>query len=120
MEIKLEKLRQHQEKKKQQLLSIPLIKFKTAFEELCNNHELLTCGIEKIDSILKLTSDDRLAVIGNRKYTQMLVTRLCVNSLLLSSSTSSKKRMNKREADFFTLLTLYLLMLETVVISINM
>ena len=105
MEIKLEKLRQHQEKKKQQLLSIPLIKFKTAFEELCNNHELLTCGIEKIDSILKLTSDDRLAVIGNRNYTQALIARLCVNALLLASP-SSKKRINKREAAFFILLTL--------------
>jgi hypothetical protein len=104
VEIKLEKLRQHQEKKKKQLLSIPL-KFKTAFEELCNNHELLTCGIEKIDSLLKLTSDDRLAVIGNRNYTQALIARLCVNALLLASP-SSKKRINKREAAFFILLTL--------------
>ena len=94
------------EQKMQQLASILSIKFKSAFEELSNKHALLNCGIEKIDSLLKLTLGDRLAVIGNRKYTQMLVTRLCVNSLLLSSSTSSKKRMNKREADFFTLLTL--------------
>jgi hypothetical protein len=69
----------------EQLSPIPPINFKTTFEELCNKRELLTCGIEKIDSLLKLTSDDRLAVIGNRKYTQMLVTRLCVNALLLAS-----------------------------------
>jgi hypothetical protein len=69
----------------QQLASISSTKFKTAFE--------------KIDSLLQLTSCDRLAIIGNRKYSQILVTRLCVNALL---SSSSKKRMNKREADFFT------------------
>jgi RNase H-fold protein (predicted Holliday junction resolvase) len=74
----------------QQLSPILLpINIKTAFEELCNKHELLTCGIEKIDSILKLTRGDILAIIGNRKYMQMLVTRLCVNALF--SSPSSKK-----------------------------
>jgi hypothetical protein len=64
----------------EQLSLIPPINFKAAFEELCNKHELLTCGIEKIDSILKLTAGDRLAVIGNRKYTQTIITRLCVNA----------------------------------------
>jgi F0F1-type ATP synthase alpha subunit len=72
------------------LSSIPSIKFKTAFEELSNKHALLNCGIEKIDSTLKLTSGDRLAIIGNQ-YTQTIITRLCVNALL--SSPSSKKRM---------------------------
>ncbi|MFL6338103.1 MAG: hypothetical protein ACJ718_03180, partial [Nitrososphaeraceae archaeon] len=67
--------------------------------ELVNKLAVLNCGIEKIDSLLQLTSGDRLAIIGNRKYSQILVTRLCVNALL---SSSSKKRMNKREADFFT------------------
>jgi hypothetical protein len=80
----------------QQLASIPPIKFKTAFEELVNKHALLTCGIEKIDSILKLTIGDRLAVIGNQKHTRTLVSRLCVNALLLTSPSS------KRIADFFT------------------
>jgi hypothetical protein len=79
---------QHQE----QLSSIlPPVNFKTAFEELCIKHELLTCGIEKIDSILKLTGGDRLAVIGDKKYSQMFVTRLCVNALLSSPSPSSKR-----------------------------
>jgi hypothetical protein len=86
-----------QQQKKQQLSPL---KFKTAFEELSNKHVLLNCGIEKIDSLLKLTLGDRLAAIGNRKYTWTVITRLCVNALL-SSSPSSKKRMNKREADFF-------------------
>ena len=70
------------------------INFKTAFEELCKNQELLTCGIEKIDSILKLTTGDRLAVIGDKKYSQMFVTRLCVNALLSSSALSSLKKKN--------------------------
>jgi hypothetical protein len=71
----------------------PPIKIKTAFEELCNKHELLTSGIEKIDSILKLTAGDRLALTGNKKYSRMFVTRLCVNALLSPSSLplSSKK-----------------------------
>ena len=74
----------------EQLSPIPLpVNFKTVFEELCNKHELLTCGIEKIDSMLNLTPDDRLAVTGNKKYSQMFVTRLCVNALL-SSIPSSK------------------------------
>ena len=63
---------------------LPQINFKTAFEELCNKHELLSSGIEKIDSILKITGGDRLALIGNKKYSQTLVTRLCVNALLSS------------------------------------
>ena len=74
-----------------------MIKFKTAFEELNNKDVLLHCGIEKIDSLLQITLGDRLAVIGNRKYTQTLISRLCVNALLLTSP-SSKKRI----ADFFT------------------
>jgi F0F1-type ATP synthase alpha subunit len=86
----------------QQLASISPTKFKTAFEELVNKLAVLNCGIEKIDSLLQLTSGNRLAIIGNRKYTQTLITRFCVNALLSSSSLSSKKRMNKREADFFT------------------
>jgi hypothetical protein len=39
------------EQQMQQLASsIPPIKFKTAFEELVNKHELLNFGMEKIDS----------------------------------------------------------------------
>jgi F0F1-type ATP synthase alpha subunit len=87
------------QQKRQQISSIPSIKFKTAFEDIRNKHELLTSGIEKIDSLLQLTLGDRLAVVGNRKYSQILVTRLCINALL---SSPSKKRINKREVDIFT------------------
>ena len=85
------------QKQNQQLSPIPVppaINFKTAFEELCNKHELLNSGIEKIDSILKLTAGDRLAVRGNKKYSQMFVTRLCVNALLSSSPPLSSKKKN--------------------------
>jgi hypothetical protein len=81
-------------RKQEQLSPILPVNFKTAFQELCSEHELLTCGIEKIDSILKLTRGDRLAVIGNKKYSQMFVTRLCVNALLSSSSSSPSSKKN--------------------------
>lgn len=84
---------------KQQISSISSIKFKTAFEELNKKHGLLTIGIEKIDSSLQLTPGERLAVVGNRKYAQTIITRLCVNALL---SSPLKKSINKEEADIFT------------------
>jgi F0F1-type ATP synthase alpha subunit len=87
------------QQKRQYISSISSIKFKTAFEELNKKRGLLATGIEKIDSLLQLASGDRLAIVGNRKYSQILVTRLCVNALL---SSPSKKRINKREADIFT------------------
>jgi hypothetical protein len=80
------------QKQEQQLSSIPpplAINFKTAFEEFRSKDQLLICGIEKIDSILNLTAGDRLAIIGNQKYSHTLLTRFCVNALL--SSSSSKK-----------------------------
>jgi F0F1-type ATP synthase alpha subunit len=90
---------QLRQQKRQQISSIPSIKFKTAFEELSKKYVLLGCGIEKIDSILQLARGDRLAVVGNRKYAQTIITRLCVNALLVASP-SSKKRMNRRAAGF--------------------
>ena len=91
------------QKQNQQLSPIlPPINFKTAFEELCIKHELLASGIEKIDSILKLTLGDRLAVIGNRKYSKMFVTRLCVNALLSSSSSKKNNRKLVASSRFHT------------------
>jgi hypothetical protein len=72
-------------------LDLLSIKFKTAFDDICNGHELLTTGVEKIDSSLQLVPGDRLAVLGNRKYAQTIIIRLCVNALL---SSPSKKRIN--------------------------
>jgi F0F1-type ATP synthase beta subunit len=87
------------QQKRHQVALIPSIKFKTAFEELNKKHGLLVTGIEKIDSLLQLAPGDRLAVVGNTKYAQTIITRLCVNALL---SSPSKKRINKGEADIFT------------------
>ncbi len=96
MEAELES--QLDQQKRQRISSISSIKFKTAFEELNKKHGLLTTGIEKIDSSLKLVPGDRLAIVGNRKYSHILVTRLCVNALL---SSPSKKRTDNGE-DIFT------------------
>jgi hypothetical protein len=79
------------QQKRQHISSLLSIKFKTAFDDICNGHELLTAGVEKIDSSLQLVPGDRLAVLGNRKYAQTIITRLCVNALL---SSPSKKRIN--------------------------
>jgi hypothetical protein len=49
LRIELEKPIQQQEQLSRSF-SIPPIKFKTAFDELSSKHELLICGIEKIDS----------------------------------------------------------------------
>ena len=73
MEAELES--QLDQQKRQRISSISSIKFKTAFEELNKKHGLLTTGIEKIDSLLQLVPGDRLAVVGSRKYSQILVTR---------------------------------------------
>ena len=93
METELEsKLGEQQQM--QQLASISSTKFKTAFEELVNKLAVLNCGIEKIDSLLQLTSGDRLAIIGNRKYTQILIARLCINALLLLPSSKKEQQYN--------------------------
>jgi hypothetical protein len=94
--------KQEQEHEQEQLSPIlPQINFKTSLQELCKSHELLPCGIENIDSILKLTTGDRLAVIGTKKYSQMFITRLCVNALLLSSLSLKKNNMEPAASRFF-------------------
>lgn len=42
----------------------------------------LTFGIDKLDSILQLHLDDMIAIFGDIKYTNALVTRLIVRSLI--------------------------------------
>ena len=79
--MEIEKPRPQRDQQLSSPLPIPQIEFKTAFEEFNNKHLFLTCGIEKLDSILNLTVSDRLAIIGKRIYTQILITRLCINAL---------------------------------------
>jgi uncharacterized protein YueI len=60
----------------QNLLEVP--KFKTALEYRYR----FTFGVEKIDSKLQLHLDDIIAIFGDTRYTNAIVTRLVVRSLL--------------------------------------
>jgi hypothetical protein len=81
------------EQKKQQLLlqkqnsiqgqqstsSSPLPKFQTAYEQFgCR----LTFDIKKIDDCIRPRIGERICIIGERKYTKVLLARLCVRALL--------------------------------------
>ena len=58
------------------LLELP--KFKTALEY----RDRFTFGHEKLDSILELHLDDMIGIFGETRYSNTLVTRLVVRSLL--------------------------------------
>jgi hypothetical protein len=57
---------------------IELPKFKTALEY----SDRLTFGIRKLDSIVDLHLEDMIGIFGETKYTNTLVTRLIVRSLM--------------------------------------
>jgi hypothetical protein len=60
----------------QNLLEVP--KFKTALEY----RDRFTFGLEKLDSILDLHLEDIIGIFGETRYSNALVTRLVVRSLL--------------------------------------
>lgn len=60
----------------QDVLELP--KFKTALEY----RNQLTFGIGKLDSILDLHLEDMIGIFGETRYTNALVTRLIVRSLM--------------------------------------
>jgi Rad51 len=60
----------------QNLLEVP--KFKTALEY----RDRFTFGHEKLDSILELHLDDIIGIFGQTRYSNSLVTKLVVRSLL--------------------------------------
>jgi DNA-directed RNA polymerase subunit RPC12/RpoP len=60
-------------------LSTLLPKFQTAYEQISDR---LTFDIEKIDSILSLTTGEELCIIGEKHYTHTLIARLCVRALM--------------------------------------
>jgi Rad51 len=60
----------------QDVLELP--KFKTALEY----RNRLTFGMEKLDSILDLHLEDMIGIFGETRYTNALVTRLIVRSLM--------------------------------------
>jgi Rad51 protein len=62
--------------KTQQQLSQLLPKFQTADE-----FTRLTLGIEKMDSIISFTDGETVSIVGDTKYSQIVLTRLCVRAL---------------------------------------
>jgi hypothetical protein len=73
-------LLQQQQNNIQQLSTFPsLPKFQTAYEQFgCR----LTFDIKKIDDCISLRTGERICIIGERKYTKILIARLCVRALL--------------------------------------
>lgn len=61
-------------------LSVSLLpKLQTAYDEFSSR---LIFDIEKIDSVLKLTIRDIICIIGNEKYVNTFLKRLCVRALI--------------------------------------
>jgi DNA-directed RNA polymerase subunit RPC12/RpoP len=58
------------------------VDFSTAYRQIEDSSIKLAFDIEKIDSLLNLNADGSLCLIGEQRYTQLLIDRLCVHSLL--------------------------------------
>jgi predicted RNA-binding Zn-ribbon protein involved in translation (DUF1610 family) len=58
------------------------IDFNTAYRQIEYRSIKLAFDIDKIDSLLDLGACGSLCIIGKHKYTQLLIDRLCVHSLL--------------------------------------
>jgi hypothetical protein len=58
------------------------LEFRTAFRQIEDSSVKFPFDIEKIDSILNLNAYGSLCIIGEQKYTQLLINRLCVHSML--------------------------------------
>ena len=58
------------------------VDFQTAFRQIQDLNIRFAFDIEKIDSILDLGATGSLCIVGEQKYTQMLIDRLCVHSML--------------------------------------
>jgi hypothetical protein len=56
--------------------------FKTAYGQIEDTSTKLAFDIEKIDALLNLNAYRSLCLIGEQRYTQLLINRLCVHSLL--------------------------------------
>jgi hypothetical protein len=55
--------------------------FHTAYRQIEYSSIKLAFDIDKIDSLLNLNAYGSLCLIGEQKYTQLLIDRLCVHSL---------------------------------------
>jgi hypothetical protein len=58
------------------------VEFRTAFHQIEDSSIKFTFDIEKIDLLLNLKAYGSLCIIGEQKYAQLLIDRLCVHSLL--------------------------------------
>ena len=58
------------------------VHFNMAYQQIEDSSIKLTFDIDKIDSLLNLNAYGSLCVIGEQKYTQLLIDRLCVHSML--------------------------------------
>ena len=62
------------------------VEFQTAYQQIkdssSNSINKFPFDINKIDSLLNLNARGSLCIIGEQKYTQLLIDRLCVHSLL--------------------------------------
>jgi Rad51 len=58
------------------------VDFNTAYRQIEDTSIKLAFDIDKLDSVLNLNAHGSLCLIGEQKYTQLLIDRLCVHSLL--------------------------------------
>jgi DNA-directed RNA polymerase subunit RPC12/RpoP len=58
------------------------VDIKTAYRQIQHSSNKLAFDIDNIDSVLNLNAYGTLCLIGEQKYTQLLIDRLCVHSLL--------------------------------------
>ena len=58
------------------------VDFQTAYRQIQDLNIRFAFDIEKIDSLLDLQSTGTLCIVGEQKFTQILIDRLCVHSML--------------------------------------
>jgi hypothetical protein len=58
------------------------VEFQTAYRQIQDLSIRFGFDIKKIDSLLDLEATGTLCIVGEQKYTQILIDRLCVNSML--------------------------------------
>ena len=56
--------------------------FQIAHQQVESSTRKLTFDIEKLDSLLSLSSHGSICIIGEPRYTQLLIDRLCIHSML--------------------------------------
>jgi hypothetical protein len=59
-----------------------LVDFQTAYRQIQDLNIRFAFDIKKIDSLLDLEATGTLCIVGEQKYTQILIDRLCVHSML--------------------------------------